>query len=123
MASLQELLAQKEALEREIELTKKQERNAAVNKVRALMAEYGLSAADLTARKPANAKANPLQYQQSYRFSLLAKSACRQYTHETGLLPKHLEIQPPPPKATLNDWKKYEISAECGFGIQEEWSA
>ena len=50
MASLQELLAQKEALEREIENTKKQARSEAVSKVRALMAEYGLTAADLNTR-------------------------------------------------------------------------
>jgi DNA-binding protein H-NS len=56
MASLQELLAQKEALEREIELRKKQDRAEAIAKVRALMDEYGLTIADLSARavsKPA----------------------------------------------------------------------
>lgn len=50
MAKLQELLARKEALEREIELTKKQERAEAIAKVRALMAEFGLSLADLSAK-------------------------------------------------------------------------
>ena len=57
MAKLQELLARKEALEREIELTKKQERAEAIAKVRALMAEYGLSVADLSAK--AGPKAAP----------------------------------------------------------------
>ena len=47
MASLQELLAQKEALEREIERTQQQERAAAIEQVRTLIAQYGLSAADL----------------------------------------------------------------------------
>lgn len=47
MATLQELLTQKEALEREIELTKKRDRADAIAKVRALMAEYGLTLADL----------------------------------------------------------------------------
>ena len=47
MATLRELLAQKEAIEQQIEQTKKQERGAAVAKVRALMAEYGLTVADL----------------------------------------------------------------------------
>ena len=47
MATLQELMAQREALERQIEQTKKQERGDAVEKVRALMAEYGLTVADL----------------------------------------------------------------------------
>ena len=47
MATLQELLSQKEALEREIELTKKRDRAEAIAKVRALMSEYGLTLADL----------------------------------------------------------------------------
>ena len=50
MASLKELIAQKVALERQIELTSAQERNDAVAKVRALMAEYGLSVADLSTK-------------------------------------------------------------------------
>jgi DNA-binding protein H-NS len=50
VASLQELLAQKEALDREIENTKKQARSEAIAKVRTLMAEYGLTAADLNAK-------------------------------------------------------------------------
>jgi DNA-binding protein H-NS len=47
MSKLLELIAQKEEIERQIEQTKKQERGDAVNKVRALMAEYGLTMADL----------------------------------------------------------------------------
>ncbi len=50
MASLQDLIAQKEALEREIERAKEQGRNDAIAKIRALMAEYGLSAADLAGK-------------------------------------------------------------------------
>jgi len=50
MASLQDLIAQKEALEREIERTKEQGRTDAIAKIRALMAEYGLSAADLAGK-------------------------------------------------------------------------
>ena len=50
MASLQELLDQKAALEKEIESTRRQERAEAINKVRALMAEYGLTAADLSGK-------------------------------------------------------------------------
>jgi DNA-binding protein H-NS len=56
VASLQELLAQKEALDREIEQTKKQERGEAIRKVQALMSEYGLSAADLSPRNSAKPK-------------------------------------------------------------------
>ena len=47
MATLQELMAQKEALERQIDETRNQARADAIEKVRALMAEYGLTAADL----------------------------------------------------------------------------
>ena len=56
MATLQELMAQREALERQIEQTKKQERGEASEKVKALMAEYGLTVADLGSR-PATGKA------------------------------------------------------------------
>ena len=47
MASLQELIAQKEALEREIERTRQKDRSDAVSKVRSLMEQYGLTLADL----------------------------------------------------------------------------
>lgn len=50
MATLQDLLAQKEALEREIESTKKHHRAEAIAKVRSMMAEYGLTAADLAGK-------------------------------------------------------------------------
>ena len=50
MPSLQDLLDQKAALEKEIESTRKQERVEAILKVRALMAQYGLSVSDLAAK-------------------------------------------------------------------------
>jgi DNA-binding protein H-NS len=53
MATLHELMAQKEALDKQIEQTKKQERGAAVEKVRSLMAEYGLTMADLGGKSAA----------------------------------------------------------------------
>ena len=56
MATLQELMAQREALERQIDQTKKQERGEAIEKVRALMAEYGLTVADLGNRAGGKAK-------------------------------------------------------------------
>jgi DNA-binding protein H-NS len=56
VATLQELMAQKEALDRQIEQTKRQERGAAVEKVRSLMAEYGLTISDLGG-KSSSAKA------------------------------------------------------------------
>lgn len=56
MASLQELMAQRAALDQQIEETKNRDRSAAVAKVRALMAEYGLSVSDLTGRTKGSAK-------------------------------------------------------------------
>jgi DNA-binding protein H-NS len=50
VATLQDLLAQREALEKEIENTKKQHRAEAIAKVRALMTEYGLTAADVSGK-------------------------------------------------------------------------
>lgn len=55
MATLQELMAQKEALERQIDQTRNQDRAEAIEKVRTLMTEYGLTAADLGARTSAKA--------------------------------------------------------------------
>jgi DNA-binding protein H-NS len=57
VATLKDLLAQKEAIEQQIEQTKKQERGDAVGKVRALMAEYGLTVADLGGKAAPKAKA------------------------------------------------------------------
>ena len=50
MASLQELIAQKEALEVEIERTRSKDRADALVKVRTLMDQYGLTAADLSTK-------------------------------------------------------------------------
>jgi DNA-binding protein H-NS len=50
MTSLQDLLDRKAALEKEIETTRKQERADAISKVRALMAQYGLTTSDLSAK-------------------------------------------------------------------------
>ena len=60
MASLQELLAQKAAIEKQIIETQRQERADAIAQVRELMAQYGLSAADIAGRSaPASRKAEP----------------------------------------------------------------
>jgi len=59
MAKLTELLAQKAALEQQIANTQREERQNAIAQIKTLMGEYGLSAADLTARatkKSAGAK-------------------------------------------------------------------
>lgn len=50
MASLQDLLAQRAALEQQIQETTAKERGDAIAKVKALMADYGLTLADLNAR-------------------------------------------------------------------------
>ena len=57
MASLKDLIAQKEALEHEIERTRQKDRNDAIAKVRALMDEYGLTPADLSTRGSAKTRA------------------------------------------------------------------
>ena len=56
MATLKDLLAQKAAIEQQIEQAKKQERGDAVGKVRTLMAEYGLTVADLGGKTPGKGK-------------------------------------------------------------------
>lgn len=57
MPSLQELLAQKADIERQIADARRQERADAIAKVRALMAEQGLTAADLVAKAPGTPRA------------------------------------------------------------------
>ncbi len=50
MASLSELLAQRAELEKQIVQTQREERESALNQIRELMGQYGLSAADLSGR-------------------------------------------------------------------------
>lgn len=57
MATLQELIAQKEALEREIERTRHLARSDALGQIRTLMEQHGLTAADLSARGAAKERA------------------------------------------------------------------
>jgi DNA-binding protein H-NS len=52
MASLQDLLAKKAALEEEIQSTQKRERQDAIAKVKSLMSEYGLTVSDLAGKTP-----------------------------------------------------------------------
>ena len=59
MATLKELIAQREALERQIEETASQQRAETISKIRDLMSENGLSLADLgkrSAGKPSGKK-------------------------------------------------------------------
>ncbi len=50
MATLNDLLAQRAALEKQIADAQREERGTAIAKVRALMTEHGLSLADLSTR-------------------------------------------------------------------------
>ncbi len=50
--TLNQLLAQKAALERQIADFQREQRGDAINKVKALMAEYGLTLADIGAPRP-----------------------------------------------------------------------
>jgi len=52
MSSLKDLLAQRAALDLQISETKERERADAIAKVRSLMADFGLTAADLSTRAP-----------------------------------------------------------------------
>lgn len=53
MPKLSDLLAQKAALEEQIAATRREERQAAIAQIKALMAEHGLTQADLSARSKA----------------------------------------------------------------------
>lgn len=57
MTNIQELLAQKAALEKQIAEAQRAARADAIAKVKSLMAEYGLTAADLAGRAPTAPKA------------------------------------------------------------------
>jgi len=50
MATLTDLLAQKASLEKQIAQTQRDERDKAISQIKTLMAEYGLSVADLSQR-------------------------------------------------------------------------
>lgn len=52
MSSLQELLAQRAEIEKKIADAQREERSTAIAKVRALMAEHGLTTADLAGKAP-----------------------------------------------------------------------
>lgn len=52
MSSLQELLAQRAEIEKKIADAQREERSTAIAKVKALMAEHGLTAADIAGKTP-----------------------------------------------------------------------
>jgi DNA-binding protein H-NS len=56
MASVNELLAQKAAIEKQIAEAQREQRAEALSKIRSLMSEYGLSVADLSGRSAAGTR-------------------------------------------------------------------
>lgn len=85
MSTLKELLAQRAALDEQINQTKDRERGEAIAKVKTLMSEYGLTVADLnSARAP-----------KAVKVSKVAAKYRNQATGETwsgrGLQPKWLK--------------------------------
>ena len=61
MADLKDLLAQKAELEKQIEFLGREQRESAIAQVRALMADHGLTAADLAGKASASAKKSSAQ--------------------------------------------------------------
>lgn len=97
MSSLDALLAQKAELERQIDAARKQGRSDAVAKVKALMAEHGLTLADLSGKTPARAqKTGGGKVAPKYR-----NAATGETWSGRGLQPKWL-------KAALADGRKIE---------------
>ena len=95
MSNLQQLLDQKAALEKQIEVTRKEAKADAITRVKALMSEFGLTAADLGGRsntKVSAAKGNKVAAK--YRNPATGDSWCGR-----GLQPKWL-------KAALASGKK-----------------
>jgi DNA-binding protein H-NS len=58
MQKLTELLAQKATLDQQIADAQREERAAAIAQIRSLMAEHGLTVADLSARRSVSGKAS-----------------------------------------------------------------
>ncbi len=57
MVSVQDLIAQKNALEKQIIEAQREQRDGAIGKIKELMAEHGLTAADLSVKTAAAPKA------------------------------------------------------------------
>jgi len=67
MSQLSSLLAQKAALEQQIAKAQRENRDAAIAQIKALMAEHGLTAADLTARTGKKARGTGAKVAPKYR--------------------------------------------------------
>jgi DNA-binding protein H-NS len=67
MAKLTDLLAQKAALDKQIADAQREERSGAIAQIKALMAEHGLTAADLSGRAAKAPKAGGRKVAAKYR--------------------------------------------------------
>jgi DNA-binding protein H-NS len=67
MASLKELLEMRADIERRIAETQREERAAAIEQIRDLMGQYGLTAADIAGRAPAPPKRAGAKVAAKYR--------------------------------------------------------
>lgn len=90
---LTELLAQKAALDKQIEQTQRDERQQAIAQVKSLMAEYGLTTADLSSRATTKARVG-------------AKVAAKYRDKATGEAWSGRGLQPRWLKAALANGKK-----------------
>lgn len=86
VATLQELMAQRAALDQQIAETKDRERGEAIAKVRTLMSEYGLTPADLSLRTGRAATKAPSKVAAKYR-----NKATGETWSGRGLQPKWLK--------------------------------
>ncbi len=94
MAKLTDLLAQKATLEKQIADAQREERSGALAQIKALMAEHGLTAADLTSRAGKPAKTGGTKVAAKYR-----NKATNETWSGRGLQPRWL-------KAALASGKK-----------------
>lgn len=96
MATLQQLLDQKAALDKQIETTRRQEHSEAIAQVRALMEQHGLSIADLGLRGGKSAARKGSKVAAKYRNGTTGETWSGR-----GLQPKWL-------KAALQNGRKIE---------------
>lgn len=101
MTTLKELIAQKEALERQIEETTAKERESAIAKIRELMAESGVSMADLGGRSAGQTSGKKSS-------STGKKVAAKYHDKATGESWSGRGLQPKWLKAALGSGKKIE---------------
>lgn len=74
MADIEHLLAQRAALEKQIDAAQKQARAEAIATVRSLMAQHGLSAADISNRKTARKVTQGAKVAAKYRDAATGES-------------------------------------------------